>query len=264
MAQKEYANITYEKKERVATITLNRPKALNALNTALLKEMHNALQDAEMDEGIGVIVITGAGDRAFSAGADIAEIQSLSAIEAVKYSLSGQELTRYMERIRKPIIAKINGFCLGGGQEIAMACDFRIASDKARFGQPEINLALIPGYGGTQRLTRLVGKTKAMEIDMLGDQIDANEAYRLGLVNKVVPAQELDKAVDELAQKLLSKSSIALGIVKLAINKGIEMDLDGALYYEAECFGSALASEDSKEGIRAFLEKRKPEFKVKK
>ena len=263
MAQKEYANITYEKKERVATITLNRPKALNALNTALLKEMHDALQDAEMDEGIGVIVITGAGDRAFSAGADVTEIQGLSPIEAVEYSLSGQELTRYMERIRKPIIAKINGFCLGGGHEIAMACDFRIASDKSRFGQPEINLALIPGYGGTQRLTRLVGKTKAMEIDMLGDQIDANEAYRLGLVNKVVPAQDLDKAVDELAQKLLSKSSIVLGIVKLAINKGIEMDLDSALYYEAECFGSALASEDSKEGMKAFLEKRKPEFKVK-
>ena len=263
MAQKEYANIMYEKKERVATITLNRPKALNALNAALLAELHDALEDAENDENIGAIVITGAGDRAFSAGADIPEIQALTPIEARNYSLLLHEYTRYMERIRKPIIAKINGFCLGGGQEIAMSCDFRIASDKARFGQPEVNLGIIPGAGGTQRLTRLVGKTKAMEIDMLGDIANANEAYRLGLVNKVVPTEELDRAVDELAQKLLSKSSVVLGIIKLAVNKGIEMDLDRALYYEAECFGSALASEDSKEGTKAFLEKRNPEFKGK-
>jgi len=263
MTQKEYTNIIYEKRERVATIILNRPKALNALSTALLAEMYDALQDAERDEDIHVIVITGAGDRAFAAGADISEIQGLSSIGARNYSLSLQEYTRYMERVRKPIIAKINGFCLGGGQEFAMACDFRIACDKARFAQPEINLAVIPGAGGTQRLTRLVGKTKAMEIDMLGDMIDANEAHRLGLVNKVVPAEELDKAVDELTQKLLSKSSVVLGIIKLAVNKGIEMDLDRALYYEAECFGSARATEDSTEGLKAFLEKRKPEFKGK-
>ena len=263
MAQKEYTNIIYEKKEKVATIILNRPKALNALSIALLAEVHDALEDAERDADIHVIVITGAGDRAFAAGADIPEIQKLSPIGARNYSLLLQEHTRYMERIGKPIIAKINGFCLGGGQELTMACDFRIASDKARFGQPEINLGVIPGAGGTQRLTRLVGKTKAMEIDMLGDQIDANEAYRLGLVNKVVPAEGLDKVVDEVVQKLLSKSPAVLGIIKLAVNKGIEMDLDRALYYEAECFGSALATEDSKEGTKAFLEKRKPEFKGK-
>jgi len=263
MAQKEYANIVYEKKEKVATITLNRPKALNSLTTALLREMHDALQDAENDENINIIVLTGAGDRAFCAGADISEVQYLSPVEARDYSLSVHEHTRYMERIRKPIVAKINGFCLGGGLEIAMACDFRIASDKARFGQPEVNLAVIPGGGGTQRLTRLVGRTKAMEIDMLGDMIDAAEAHRLGLINQVVPGEDLDKAVDELIQKLLSKSSVVLGIIKLAINKGIEMDLDRALYYEAECFGSALATEDSKEGTKAFLEKRKPEFKGK-
>jgi len=263
MAQKEYDNIIYEKKERVATITLNRPKVLNALNAALLAEMHDALKDAENDEHICVIVITGAGDRAFCAGADVSEVQGLSPIEARNFSSRGQEYTRYMERIRKPIIAKINGFCLGGGQEIAMACDFRIASDAARFGQPEINLGIIPGYGGTQRLTRLIGRTKAMEIDMLGEQIGANEAYRLGLVNKVVPAQDLDKAVDEFVQKLLSKSSAVLGIIKLAINKGIEMDLDRALYYEAECFSSAKSTDDSQEGLKAFVEKRKPEFKGK-
>lgn len=263
MAQKEYANIIYEKKERVATITLNRPQVLNALNTALWAEFHDALEDAENDENIGAIVITGAGDRAFCAGADIPEIQALTPITARDFSLSLQEHTRYMERIKKPIIAKINGFCLGGGQEIAMSCDFRIASDKARFGQPEVNLGIIPGAGGTQRLTRLVGKTKAMEIDMLGDHIDANEAYRLGLLNKVVPSEELDKAVGEFIQKLFSKSSVVLGIIKLAINKGTEMDLDRALYYEAECFGSARATEDSTEGLQAFVEKRKPEFKGK-
>ncbi len=261
MTQKEYANIIYEKKGKVATITLNKPKVRNALSLALLAEMHDALQDAESDKDICVIVITGAGDRAFASGADISDIEGLSPTGARDYSLSIQERTRYMESIRKPIIAKINGFCLGGGQEIAMACDFRIASDKARFGQPEVNLGVIPGAGGTQRLTRLVGKTKAMEIAMLGEQIDASEAYRLGLVNKVVPADELDKAVDEFTQKLLSKSSVILGTIKLAINKGIEMDLDRALYYEAECFSSALATEDSKEGLKAFLEKRPPEFK---
>src|SRR4030042_3794179 len=240
MTQKEYANIIYEKKGKVATITLNKPKVRNALSLALLAEMHDALQDAESDKTICVIVITGAGDRAFASGADISDIQGLSPAGARDYSLTIQERTRYMESIRKPIIAKINGFCLGGGEEIAMACDFRIASEKARFGQPEVNLGVIPGAGGTQRLTRLVGKTKAMEIAMLGEQIDASEAYRLGLGNKVVPAEELDKAVHEFTQKLLSKSSVILGTIKLAITKGIEMDLDRALYYEAECFSSAL------------------------
>lgn len=263
MDKKEYTHIIYEKKGKVATITLNRPKVLNALNTALMAELDDALSDAEKDENIGVIVITGAGDRAFCAGADIPEIQALSPIAARDLSLKLHEYTRHMERIRKPIIAKINGFCLGGGQELAMACDFRIASDKARFGQPEVNLGIIPGAGGTQRLTRLVGRTKAMEIAMTGDMLDAQEAYRLGLLNKVVAPEELNKAVDEFVQKLLSKSSVALGIIKLAINKGIEMDLDRALYYEAECFSSARATEDSKEGLQAFIEKRQPQFKGK-
>jgi enoyl-CoA hydratase len=261
MARREYANIVYEKKEGVATITLNRPKVLNALSVALTAELDDALEDAENDATIGVIVITGAGDKAFCAGADIPEIQALTPIGARDFSLSLHGYTRHMERIKKPIIAKINGFCLGGGQEIAMACDFRIASDKARFGQPEVNLGIIPGAGGTQRLTRLVGRTKAMEIAMLGDMIDANEAYRLGLLNKVVAAEELDKAVDEFIHKLLSKSSVVLGIIKLAINKGIEMDLDRALYYEADSFALARATEDATEGLQAFLEKRKAEFK---
>jgi len=263
MSQKEYEFILYEKKDRVANITINRPKVMNALNTALAKEMRDALEDAEKDENIHVIVLSGAGDRAFSAGADIGELEVLSPIGARDFSLTAQSLTSYLERIRKPIIAKINGLCLGGGHELAMSCDFRIASEKAAFGQPEINLAVIPGMGGTQRLTRLIGKTKAMEMGMLGEPIDASEAYRLGLVNRVVPAEELDKAVDELVRKLLSKSIVGLGLIKLAISNGIDMDLDRALYYEAECFGSALATEDAKEGMKAFLEKRKPEFKGK-
>ena len=257
----EFKNILLEKIDKIAIVTINRLNVMNALNRETLQEIKKVFEDLEKERGVIAIVITGAGSRAFCAGADIPEIQNLSAIEGRNLSLLGQECTRYMERIRKPIIAKINGFCLGGGQEIAMSCDFRIASDKARFGQPEVNLGIIPGYGGTQRLTRLVGKTKAMEIDMLGEHIDASEAYRLGLVNKVVPVEELDKAVDEFVQKLLSKSPAVLGIIKLAINKGIEMDLDRALYYEAECFGSARACEDSKEGLQAFLERRKPEFK---
>ena len=261
MVEKKYTYIIYERQEKIATITFNRPEVFNAITDGLLKEMCDALQDAEFDDSISVIVITGSGESAFCAGADISMIQHLSPIEARSFSLSMHEHTKYMERIEKPIVAKIKGFCLGGGLEIAMACDFRIASDKATFAQPEVNLAVIPGGGGTQRLTRLIGRSKSMELNMLGDQISANEAYRLGLVNKVVPTEELDKTVDECIQKLLSKSLVSLGIIKLAINKGIEMDLDHALYYEAECFSSALTTEDSKEGIRAFLEKRKPKFK---
>ncbi|MDY6820030.1 MAG: enoyl-CoA hydratase-related protein [Deferribacterota bacterium] len=259
----EYKNIIYNKKDNIATITLNRPNVLNALNFVLLSEIRDAILDAEGDDNIKVIVLTGSGDKAFSAGADIPEILKLSPIEAKNHALSIHDVTKHMEGIKKPIIAKINGLCLGGGNEIAMACDFRIASDNAMFGQPEVNLGVIPGAGGTQRLTRLIGRTKAMEIDMLGDMIDANEAYSIGLLNKVVPADNLDRAVDEFIQKLLSKSSVILEIIKLAINKGIEMDLDKALYYEAECFGSAASTEDFKEGLRAFQEKRKAQFKGK-
>ncbi len=258
---KSYEFILHEKKGRVATITFNRSGALNVLSTTLLGEMHDALEDAGADENVRVIVVTGSGSKAFAAGADLQEIRLLSPVQARTYSMTLHDHTRYMERLPKPIIARINGYCLGGGEEIAMACDFRIAADTARFGQPEVNLGLIPGAGGTQRLTRLVGKARAMEINMLGEHFDAREAYRLGLVNRVVPAQDLDKAVDEFAQKLAAKSPVILGIIKLAMNRGSEMALDDALYYEAECFGSALASEDSREGLQAFVEKRSADFK---
>ncbi|OFV67861.1 crotonase [Methanosarcinales archaeon] len=256
-------NIIFEKADGVATITLNRPKALNALNTALMTELRAAVQDANEDELIRVIVITGSGDKAFCAGADIPEIQTKSPIEARNWSIWLQSITKEIEASQTPVIARINGFCLGGGLELAMSCDFRIASDKSKFGQPEINLGLIPGAGGTQRLTRLVGRTKSMEINMLGQGalIDAAEAARLNLINCAVPEDELDAKVDEYINKIKKLSAVTIGLIKLTVNKGIEMDLDRGLYYEAEAFGSAVSTEDFKEGTSAFLEKRKPEFK---
>ena len=255
--ENKYENILYAKNDNVATITLNRQQSLNALNTALLTELRDALDDAETDAAVRAIVITGSGEKAFCAGADITELVEKNPEEASEWSSWAQGITTYMEKLSKPIIAKINGFCLGGGLELAMACDFRIASEKAIFGLPEINLAIIPGGGGTQRLPRLIGKTKAMEMLMCGVQIDAEEAFRLALVNKTVHVDELDGEVDELTKKLLSKSAVALGILKDAVNRGLEMDLEHALEYEAECFGSALATEDAREGLEGFLEKRK-------
>jgi enoyl-CoA hydratase len=257
---REYANIVYAKEGKVATITLHRPKALNALSRALLDEMSEALKDAEKDDNVNVIVMTGTGEKAFCAGADITELKDLSPVEAMNYSRKFHNYTRQMEKMRKPIIARINGFCLGGGAEVAMACDFRIASDKSKFGQPEIKIGLIPGGGGTQRLTRLVGKTVAMEINMLGEQIDAHEAYRIGLVNRVVPEEILNRVVDEFVKKLLRLSTVSLGIAKQVIYDGIEMDIDRALHHEAACFGETLSTEDAKEGMAAFLGKRPPQF----
>jgi enoyl-CoA hydratase len=260
---REYKNILYTREGRVATIAFNRPKALNALSTALLNEMSDALKIAEDDENVSVIILTGTGEKAFCAGADLTEVKDLSAVEAMNYSLKVHGYTRQMEKIRKPIIARINGFCLGGGAEVAMACDFRIASDKSKFGQPEIKLGVIPGGGGTQRLTRLVGKTVAMEINMLGEQIDAQEAYRIGLVNRVVPEEILNRVVDDFVKKLLHLSPVVLGILKQVIHDGMEMDIDRALHHEAACFGEALSTEDAKEGTTAFLEKRRPLFRGK-
>ena len=253
--------VLYTKREGMAAIMLNRERALNSLNTALLEKLRAALEDAESDVTVRAIVITGAGSRAFCVGADVKELKDKSQAEAKDLSLWFQDITNYMERLRKPIIARINGFCLGGGLELAMACDFRIASDNSVFGLPEVNLGIIPGGGATQRLTRLIGKTKAMEMLMTGEQIDAEEALRLGLVNRVVPANELDTAVDALLNELQAKSALTLGILKLVVNNGLKMSFERALSYEAECFGSALASRDAKEGLQAFIEKRKPEFR---
>lgn len=253
--------ILYEQKDNVATITLNRPQSLNALNTTLLTELRKVLEDIETDPEVHVVVITGAGDKAFCAGADISEILDKAPEEARVWSWWVQGVLTRIETVKKPAIAKINGFCLGGGLELAMACDFRIASETAIFGLPEISLAIIPGGGGTQRLPRLIGKTKAMELLMTSEQIDAAEAYRLTLVNTVVPVDELDREVDELIKKLLSKSPATLGTLKYTVNKGMEMNLEYALEYESECFGVVLTTEDAREGLKAFLEKRKPNYK---
>ena len=261
--EKEYKYILYNKKEHIETITLNRPKSLNALNTALLTELRDALDDAEADVDAHVIVITGAGDKAFCAGADVSEILNKTPEEAGGWSRWVQGIFTAIETLKKPVIAKINGFCLGGGLELAMACDFRIASNNSIFGQPEVNLAIIPGGGGTQRLPRLIGKTRAMEMLMTSEQIDAAEAYRLTLVNTVVPEDELDREIDELIKKLLSKSPATLGTLKYAVNRGTEMELEYALEYEADCFGAVCATEDAREGLKAFLEKRKAGFKGK-
>lgn len=257
--EKEY--LLCKKEEHVATITLNRQKSLNALDTTLLTKLRVVLEDIEADAEVRVVVITGAGDKAFCAGADVSEILEKNPEEARVWSWWAQGVLTRIETIKKPVIAKINGFCLGGGLELAMACDFRIASDNSIFGQPEVNLAIIPGGGGTQRLPRLIGKTRAMEMLMTGEQIDAAEAYRLTLVNTVVPEDGLDREVDELITKLLSKSPATLGTLKYAVNRGIEMNLEYALEYEADCFGAVCATEDAREGLKAFLEKKKPEYK---
>jgi len=262
-SRSRYVYIVYEKqeqeKEQVATITLNRPELRNALNRSLLDELRTALKDADADTDIRLLVITGAGKDAFSAGADVSEISDKinRPEEARELIRSVQSIMTLIERIQKPVIARINGFCLGCGLELALACDLRISSDNSIFGLPEVNLSLIPGGGGTQRLPRLVGKTKAMEMLMTGEHIDAAEAVRLKLVNKAVPVDKLDSAVTELIKKLLAQNPLTLGILKNAVNRGIEMDLKSGLQYEAECFDAALTTTDARERISAFLDKKK-------
>ncbi|MHC1567797.1 MAG: enoyl-CoA hydratase-related protein [Candidatus Syntropharchaeia archaeon] len=259
----EFENIIYEKKEGIAKITLNRPKALNALNLDIITEIKEAIEDAKNDDNVKVVIITGAG-RAFAAGADIKWMVDKDALEIRdKYIKFGRDVLREIELLEKPVIAMINGIALGGGNELAMACDIRIASEKAIFGQPEVNLGIIPGYGGTQRLPRLVGKGKAKELVLTGDSIDANEAYRIGLVDKVVPPEELENTVMEMVKKIMSKGPIAIKAALSAINRGMEMDLESGLSYETEMEILCFFTEDSREGLRAFIEKREPQFKGK-
>jgi len=257
----EFKNTLYEKSEGIATITINRPEALNALNAETVREIMARLKDAENDETVKVIVITGAGERAFSAGADLKMMKGVSPAEAVELSRLGQRLTNQIEALGKPVIAAINGYALGGGLELAMACDLRVASENAQLGQPEINVGLIPGWGGTQRLPRFVGKGIAKEIIFTGKRIDAKTAERLGLLNAVVPADQLKVKVKELATKLIGKPPIAIKLSKALVNNSTETHPDVGLWQEAEAFGIVASTEDFKEGVTAFLEKRKPEFK---
>jgi len=259
----EFKNTLYEKDEGIATITINRPETRNALNEETIREMLARLEDAENDETIRVVIITGAGDRAFCSGLDLNIIKGVSPVRGTESSRRGQHLCNRIEALGKPVIAAINGFALGGGTEIAMACDIRIASENAQIGQTEINLGLIPGWGGTQRLPRYVGKGIAKEMIFTGKRIDAKTAERLGLVNAVVPADQLKAKVKELATELVGKPPIAIKLTKALINNSTETHPDIGLWQEAEAFGLVASTEDFNEGVTAFLEKRKPQYKGK-
>ena len=256
-----FDNLLVERERGVAVLTIQRPKRLNALDASTLDELRQAILDLQRDESIRCVVLTGAGDKAFVAGADISEIAGESPEGARQRSLRAQHLFSLIETLGKPVIAAVNGFALGGGCELAMACTLRIAADTARFGLPEINLGLIPGFAGTQRLTRLVGKTKTMELILTGEQISAAEALTIGLINRVVPAGALTTAARELAEVLAAKPPIAMRYAMEAVNKGSDMPFAEASRFEAALFGMVTATDDMKEGTRAFLEKRAPQFK---
>lgn len=255
-----FENLLVDIAEGTAIVTINRPKALNALNEQTLRELQCAFSGLTENDEVQVIIITGSGEKAFVAGADISAMQPLSALQARTFAKLGHEVMRYIEACPKPVIAAVNGFALGGGCELALGCDIRLAADNARFGQPEVNLGVIPGFGGTQRLARLVGKGLAMELVLTGDMIDAVEAQRIGLANKVIPQAELLDTARAMAAKIISKGPLAVQLAKEAIRNGLEMDLDKANQYEAELFGLCFATDDQKEGMQAFLEKRPAKF----
>lgn len=257
----EFENTLYEKSEGIATITINRPKAMNALNKQAVLEISSRLDEAEEDKTVKVIVITGAGDRGFCVGLDLKAVRGISAVDGMNLSLLGQKLTKKIEELQKPVIAAINGYALGGGLELAMSCDLRIASENAKVGQPELNVGLIPGWGGTQRLPRLVGRGIAKELIFTGKMIDAKTAEKLSLLNKVVPPDKLKSTVKEIATELMTKPPVGIQLAKQLINSSIEIDLTKGLVQEAQAFGVLAATEDFDEGVAAFIEKRKPKFK---
>ncbi|HXE80164.1 MAG TPA: enoyl-CoA hydratase-related protein, partial [Vicinamibacterales bacterium] len=252
--------VRIERDEPIATITIDRPQARNALNQAAMDELRRAVLDLRRDDRIRAVIVTGAGDKAFVAGADIAELAELTPEAARVFAQRGQHVFDLIAHMGKPVIAAVNGFALGGGCELAMACTLRIAADTARFGQPEVNLGLIPGYGGTQRLARLVGQGRALELLLRGHAIDAQEAWRIGLVDRVVPASELVATAKAIATELASKPAAAVRGILDAVARGLEMPLADALAYEASLFALTAATEDMREGTRAFLEKRPPVF----
>jgi enoyl-CoA hydratase len=260
--QQSYETLLVERRERVAIITINRPEKRNALNIQTREEGARLLEELRDDESIGVVIFTGAGDKAFIAGADIAEFAGRTALTQREVMMA-RSLFTAIDTFSKPVIAMVNGYCLGGGCELALACDLRIASETASFGQPEINLGIIPGGGGTQRLTRLVGEGKAMELILTGDIINAQTAYNIGLVNMVVPAADLEAKTMEIANRIAEKSPIALRMAKEAVKLASRSNLDEGLRREVDLFALCFSSEDKDEGVRAFLEKRKPAFKGK-
>src|SRR5437868_6273568 len=258
-----FENILFEKKSAIAYVTVNRAKVLNALNMATMEELRTAFHEIKNDAGVRVVIVTGAGEKAFIAGADIIELAKHDAVSGKEYTHRGQSVLNLIENLGKPVIACINGFALGGGCEIAMACTMRLASENAKLGQPEVKLGIIPGYGGTQRLPRLVGKGLAMQHVLTGEMITAQEAHRIGLVNEVTAVAELIPRAEAIAARITANAPLAVQYAMEAVNKGMEMTLAEGLYLEAVLFSVACSSEDKKEGTTAFLEKRPPVFKGK-
>jgi len=257
-----YENILVEKKESIAVLKINRPNMLNALNKDTILELTKAVEELEKDKNIKVVILTGEG-KAFIAGADIKQMKDMNPAEAKKFAEGGHNLLMKIEKSRLPFIAAVNGYALGGGCEVMMACDICIASASAKIGQPEINLGIHPGFGGTQRLPRLVGRTKAKQLLLIGDNIDANEALRIGLVNMVVPDDKIMEDAEKIASKIAGKSTVQTAFIKSLVNKGMDIDLNKACSLEISYFSKSFQTEDQKEGMTAFLEKRKPNFKGK-
>jgi enoyl-CoA hydratase len=256
-----FENLLIDRDHAVAVVTINRPKVLNALSTQTLDELRRAILELKYDESVRAVVITGAGEKAFVAGADINERAVQSPTTGREHAIAGQHVLDLIEHMGKPVIAAINGYALGGGCELAMACTIRIAAETAKLGQPEINLGIIPGYAGTQRLARLVGRGRALELLLTGDQITAQEAHRLGLVNRVVPAADLLAQAKALAASLAAKAPVAIRYILEAVHKGLEMPFPQAQIFEATLFGLVASTDDMHEGTKAFLEKRKADFK---
>jgi enoyl-CoA hydratase len=254
------ANVLYEKRGAIAYVTVNRPKVLNALNTSTWQDLRTAFEEARNDAAVRGVILTGAGDKAFVAGADIGELSHMSAIDAERSSRSGQEVLDLVENLGKPVVAAINGFALGGGCETAMACTIRIAVEHAKFGQPEVKLGLLPGGGGTQRLPRLVGKGRALQLILSGEIISAQEAWRIGLVNEVVPAADLIPRAEAILKTITSNAPVGIRLSLEAVNKGLDTSQSEGFALEASYFGLCAGTEDKKEGTSAFLEKRAPQF----
>ena len=253
-------NVLYEKKGAIAYVTLNRPKVLNALNKATIAELTEVFEDARDDDSVRGVILTGAGEKAFAAGADIAEMADDTPAVAEEKTRRGQRLTQIIEGLGKPVVAAVNGFALGGGCELAMSCTIRLAVETARFGQPEVTIGIIPGYGGTQRLPRLVGKGHALQLILTGEMIDAQEAHRIGLVNEIVPGATLVARAEAILNRIYANAPVAVKLAIESANRGLDVGLSDGLNIEASLFAACVATEDMKEGVAAFREKRKPNF----